>query len=84
MQLTLAPLTDEESRRGRGYGRALLEAMHARLVGEGVQEVWLRVFDWNEVARRLCLAGGYEVVRQFATDAHMRRRLVTPPPTQAG
>ena len=71
----LSQITVEEALRGRGYGRALLEAMHAYLAAKGVQEVWLRVFNWNEAARRLYAGAGYEVVRQFPTDAHMRKRL---------
>ncbi|MBV9579277.1 MAG: GNAT family N-acetyltransferase [Chloroflexi bacterium] len=73
----LAQITVAESLRGRGYGLALLEALHRRLAGEGVVAIYLRVYDWNEVARRLYARCGYEVVRQFATDAHMRRRLVS-------
>ena len=61
--------------RGRGVGRALLEVLHARLRADGVAELWLRVFDWNTPARRLYGALGYDLVRQFASDAHMRKRL---------
>lgn len=72
----LAQVTVAETLRGRGYGLALMQALHQRLAAEGVVEVYLRVYDWNEAARRLYARRGYEVVRQFATDAHMRRRLV--------
>lgn len=30
---------------------------------------------WNVAARALCESEGYEVVRQFPTDAHMRKLL---------
>jgi len=71
----LGQITVEESLRGRGYGRALLDALHRRLASEGVFELYLRVYDWNDAARRLYAGSGYEVVAQFPTDAHMRRRL---------
>jgi ribosomal protein S18 acetylase RimI-like enzyme len=71
----LSQITVDEALRGRGFGRALLEALHARLSAEGVEELWLRVFDWNTAARCLYSALGYEVVREFTTDAHMRKRL---------
>ena len=71
----LSQITVEEELRGRGYGRALLDALHRHLQAVGVQEVWLRVFDWNTVARRLYESAGYELVRQFPTDAHMKKRL---------
>ena len=61
--------------RGLGYGRALLDALHHRLASQGVTELYLRVYDWNAAARRLYAASGYEIVAQFQTDAHMRRRL---------
>jgi GNAT superfamily N-acetyltransferase len=71
----LAQVFVEESRRGRGYGAALLGALHRQLAGEAVTDVFLRVYDWNTPARRLYASCGYEVVGQFATDAHLRRRL---------
>ena len=42
----------------------------------GSEEIWLRVFDWNAPARHLYLSHGYELVQKFATDAHLRKRLV--------
>lgn len=71
----LAQVFVEESRRGRGYGGALLVALHRQLADEAVTDVFLRVYDWNTPARRLYASCGYEVVGQFATDAHLRRRL---------
>ena len=71
----LAQVFVEESRRGRGFGAALLVSLHRRLADEGVTDVFLRVYDWNTPARRLYASCGYEVVGQFATDAHLRRRL---------
>jgi GNAT superfamily N-acetyltransferase len=71
----LAQVFVEESRRGRGYGAALLGALHRQLADQAVTDVFLRVYDWNTPARRLYATCGYEVVGQFATDAHLRRRL---------
>jgi ribosomal protein S18 acetylase RimI-like enzyme len=72
----LAQITVDEALRGRGYGRALLDALHTFLVERGVRELYLRVYDWNTAARRLYARCGHEVVRQFATDAHLRKRLM--------
>jgi ribosomal protein S18 acetylase RimI-like enzyme len=71
----LSQIIVAEALRGQGFGRALLEALHAQLRFEGVAEVWLRVYDWNTVARRLYRALGYEQARKFATDAHLRKLL---------
>ena len=71
----LAQVFVEQSRRGRGYGGALLVALHRQLADEGVTDIFLRVYDWNTPARRLYARCDYEVVGQFATDAHLRRRL---------
>jgi ribosomal protein S18 acetylase RimI-like enzyme len=80
----LSQITVAEGRRRRGYGRALLAALHARLVAEGVEALYLRVYDWNAAARRLYARCGYEVVRQFATDAHLRKWLPAPAPGGGG
>jgi ribosomal protein S18 acetylase RimI-like enzyme len=71
----LSQITVEEEHRGQGYGRALLEALHAQLRHERVAEIWLRVYDWNTVAQRLYRALGYELARKFETDSHMRKLL---------
>ena len=71
----LGQITVEEPLRGRGYGRGVLDALHRLLESEGVTDLYLRVYDWNDAARRLYVGAGYEVVAQFPTDAHMRRRL---------
>lgn len=71
----LSQITVDEAQRRRGYGRALLETLHQWLEVQGVEELWLRVYNWNQAARRLYARTGYEVVRQFPTDAHLRRRL---------
>ncbi len=60
---------------GRRKDQVLLETLHQRLALEGATEIYLRVYDWNVAARRLYARTGYEVVRQFVTDAHLRRRL---------
>lgn len=48
--------------RGKGYGRATLEAMEAALKPLGVSNVGLSVFGDNAVAQRLYEKMGYEVV----------------------
>ena len=53
----------------------MLTALHDWLGEQGVEELWLRVYDWNEDAQRLYERAGYEVMRRFPTDAHLRRRL---------
>ena len=71
----LSQITVRDELRGRGYGLALLMALHEQLAVEGVEALYLRVYDWNTAARRLYARCGYEVVRQFATDAHLRKHL---------
>jgi GNAT superfamily N-acetyltransferase len=71
----LSQLTVEETVRGRGWGRALLIATERHLTQLGVQQLWLRVFDWNTTARALYVGQGYELVERFANDSHLRKRL---------
>lgn len=71
----LSQLTVEESSRGQGWGHAILTALEDLEVARGSEEIWLRVFDWNLAARRLYESHGYELAKQFATDAHLRKRL---------
>jgi RimJ/RimL family protein N-acetyltransferase len=75
----LSQITVREEVRERGYGRALLTALHEHLAAPevGVEALYLRVYDWNTAARRLYARCGYELVHQFPTDAHMRKRLTT-------
>jgi len=72
----LSQLTVEELHRGRGWGRAILTATEQHCVSIGVVWIWLRVFNWNQVARRLYTSHGYELANQFATDAHLRKILL--------
>jgi GNAT superfamily N-acetyltransferase len=60
----------EPEARGRGYGRAALEALHAWAREHGFERVGLHVFGSNEVARRLYLRTGY-----VETDVMMEKRL---------
>lgn len=71
----LSQLTIEETVRGRGWGRALLSATERHVASQGVEQLWLRVFDWNTSARALYQAQGYELVERFAVDSHMRKQL---------
>lgn len=60
----------DEEHRGRGLGRALLEAAEQWSRERGLSSVSLHVFGANEVARRLYESSGYEV-----TDLSMRKLL---------
>lgn len=55
----------EESRRGEGLGRALMEALHE--AGLGASSVGLNVFGHSTAARRLYESLGYEVTAQQMT-----------------
>lgn len=74
----VSQLTVLEPSRRQGWGRAILSALEEHELDRGTQEIWLRVFDWNVAARHLYLSHGYELVQQFATDAHLRTRLRAP------
>jgi RimJ/RimL family protein N-acetyltransferase len=74
----LSQLTIAVPSRGSGYGTATMLAVHARLVDMGIEELWLRVFDWNVAARRLYDRLGYRVARRFVADAHLFKRLDAP------
>ena len=56
--------------RGRGYGQAALEALHAWARANGFDRVGLHVFGSNDTARRLYLRTGY-----VETDVIMEKRL---------
>ena len=55
----LSQITIDEARRGHGLGRGLLAALHDWLEAQGVEELWLRVYNWNEAALRLYARAGY-------------------------
>ena len=74
----LSQLTVLEPYRGQGWGRAILRAVERHERDRGSEEIWLRVFDWNVPASHLYLSHGYELAQKFATDAHLRKRLVVP------
>jgi GNAT superfamily N-acetyltransferase len=73
----LSQITVEEKERGRGVGRAVMQALEAALVAAGVTELWLRVYDWNVAARGLYASLGFVEVTKFANDAHWKKRLTT-------
>ena len=50
--------------RGRGYGRAIIQAAERELARRGVAELGLNVFGDNTVARRLYESLGFEVAAQ--------------------
>jgi GNAT superfamily N-acetyltransferase len=60
----------EPEARGRGIGRAALDALEAWARGAGYGRIGLHVFGSNEVARRLYARAGY-----IETDVMMERRL---------
>lgn len=57
----------EETERGRGLGRALMEHAADHLARAGIEVVGLNVFGHNHVARRLYDSLGYRVVDQSVT-----------------
>jgi ribosomal protein S18 acetylase RimI-like enzyme len=75
----LSQVTIDKGLRGQGYGLRLLTALHRWLEAQGIEELWLRVYNWNAAALRLYDRAGYEIVRRFPTDAHLRKRLCSAP-----
>ncbi len=73
----LSQLTVEEHQRGQGWGRAILNAIEHYELSRGSSAIWLRVFDWNVVARRLYQSQGYEIARKFPVDAHLFKPLTS-------
>src|SRR5579862_3022990 len=59
--------------RGKGYGRALLDAAEQEAAQRGSQAIGLNVFGTNTVARRLYESAGYEI-----TAINMRKELGAP------
>ncbi len=59
-----------QEHRGKGYGRALLQAAEQESAKHGITEIGLNVFGTNVVARSLYDSSGYEV-----TATQMRKRL---------
>ena len=47
--------------RGKGYGKATLEALDAMLLGMGIRRVSLNVFGWNTGAKALYERHGFTV-----------------------
>jgi ribosomal protein S18 acetylase RimI-like enzyme len=54
----------EPEHRGKGYGRALMEAAERELVARGVDKLALNVFGFNTPAIRLYESLGFEVTAQ--------------------
>jgi ribosomal protein S18 acetylase RimI-like enzyme len=57
------------AQRGRGYGRALLEAAEREAQRRGAESIGLNIFGGNDAARGLYESSGYEVAA-----THMRKR----------
>ncbi len=60
----------DPGRRGRGYGRAAMEALEPLARSLGYDTIRLHVFGHNEVARSLYSAVGYT-----ETDVQMAKRI---------
>jgi ribosomal protein S18 acetylase RimI-like enzyme len=71
----LFQFTIDAERRGQGYGRAMLDALVARLRAEGWGSVLLNVFRWNEAAIALYEGAGFVREKDFGSSMHMRKRL---------
>ena len=71
----LYQITVEGPFRGKGYGRAMLEATEELVRREGGQELYLNVFRWNAIARALYDSAGYEVVHESETETGMKKAL---------
>jgi ribosomal protein S18 acetylase RimI-like enzyme len=54
----------DSGQRGRGYGRALLEAAERESAAHGARAIGLNVFGGNTVARSLYDSAGYAVTTQ--------------------
>ncbi|WP_307796617.1 GNAT family N-acetyltransferase [Actinomadura barringtoniae] len=54
-------LVVDSSERGRGVGRALVDAACVEAVRQGARRITLRVLGWNAGARRLYEAAGFAV-----------------------
>lgn len=53
-----------ENHRGKGYGRAILQAAEQETLKNGVSSIGLNVFGTNTVARSLYESAGYEITTQ--------------------
>ncbi len=51
------------SHRGKGYGRALLQAAERETLKNGVDKIGLNVFGPNRVARNLYESAGYDITQ---------------------
>jgi ribosomal protein S18 acetylase RimI-like enzyme len=54
----------DEPYRGKGYGRALMEAAERELISRGVEKLALNVFAYNTPAVKLYESMGFEVMSQ--------------------
>ena len=61
----------DESRRGHGYGRAIMTAGEAYARGQGASTMALNVFSQNDVARSL-----YDKLGYLVTNVNMQKELI--------
>jgi ribosomal protein S18 acetylase RimI-like enzyme len=71
----LCQMTVARASRHRGYGRAMLGALEERLVGDGIDEIHLNVWESNLPAKCLYATAGYERAVQLPTMRRLRKRL---------
>lgn len=71
----LCQMTVRRVFRHRGYGHALLAALEAKLLAEGVTELRLNVCETNLPAKCLYASAGYELAAQYPTMRQLRKRL---------
>ena len=65
----------EEGSRGKGIGRAFLEALIARVRGRGERALDLLTGTYNQAAINLYVSCGFERVRSFGLAVRMRLEL---------
>ena len=76
----LTQITVSDELRGLGWGKAIHHSLEAHLLRLEVRELWLRVFNWNTVARSFYRSLGYVVVEEFDNDVHLKKVLGTQSP----
>ncbi len=77
----LCQMTVARACRHRGYGRAMLAALEARLLSDGIAELHLNVCEANVAAVCLYTAAGFETADRYPTMRKMRKRLGAGPGT---
>lgn len=71
----LCQLTVARAFRHQGYGRAMLAALEACLVTEGVADLELNVYEANIPAKALYTSAGFDCTARFPTMCRLRKPL---------